>query len=550
MTTTRPAGSHAASVLVAALEHAWTAIRARHPQVPEVVMAVASGSVGRRGELKLGHFAERRWRVATAERPELFVGGEGLAAGAVEVLGTLLHEAAHGLAATREIQDTSRQGRYHNRRYATLAGELGLTVQRAVRRQSGRQPSSTAVPAGAHAQHRSAPLLLIPVHPAPQPPLQRKQHDVERRRQRPQARCVRQRPDQVAALVAGRHEVGKREERRQAQREHQHEQQRPHPQPRPDRQAAKPLAQVPTAHAAVAVLLCVHARNLPLTRSRIEVGTMPCRHHDQPIAQQAVERHWLSSVARLTRSSCRAKTRNTTSDPSVELIGSQNQIHRSSRPPSSRPSVQASGQLTSSDATTNSAQRRNGARSVACARPTAMAATCGSGWPMPRRASRVTSRRVRRSSRRQAWIACRPRGTSIVASPLTLRDCHSYWRGWRQPAGNLAHQPGPPRCDRSFPQQAVNRALSGRGAWSSRSPQPAWRGTLAHRTDAGPTGKQDLQPVEQLPQAQADAAGFGWRSRSRVKKPCATETRVTWWCQPGQLRPSKWSSPRAPLSSR
>jgi hypothetical protein len=95
-----------------------------------------------------------------------------------------------------------------------------------------------------------------------------------------------------------------------------------------------------------------------------------------------------------------------------------------------------------------------------------------------------------------------------------------------------------------------NRALSGRGAWSSRSPQPAWRGTLAHRTDAGPTGKQDLQPVEQLPQAQADAAGFGWRSRSRVRKPCATETRVTWWCQPAQERPSKWSSPSAPLSSR
>jgi hypothetical protein len=44
------------------------------------------------------------------------------------VLGTLLHEAAHGLAQARSIQDTSRQGRYHNRRYATLAAELGLEV--------------------------------------------------------------------------------------------------------------------------------------------------------------------------------------------------------------------------------------------------------------------------------------------------------------------------------------------------------------------------------------------------------------------------------------
>jgi hypothetical protein len=44
------------------------------------------------------------------------------------VLGTLLHEAAHGLAQARGVQDTSRQGRYHNRRYATLADELGLEV--------------------------------------------------------------------------------------------------------------------------------------------------------------------------------------------------------------------------------------------------------------------------------------------------------------------------------------------------------------------------------------------------------------------------------------
>jgi len=46
-----------------------------------------------------------------------------------DVLGTLLHEAAHGMAATRQIKDTSRQGRYHNRRFAELAAELGITVE-------------------------------------------------------------------------------------------------------------------------------------------------------------------------------------------------------------------------------------------------------------------------------------------------------------------------------------------------------------------------------------------------------------------------------------
>jgi hypothetical protein len=75
--TTSPDGT--ASLLVAALERTWQIIRTHHPAVPEAVLVVASGAEGKR--LNLG-----------------------------------------------SIQDTSRQGRYHNRRYATLAGELGLEV--------------------------------------------------------------------------------------------------------------------------------------------------------------------------------------------------------------------------------------------------------------------------------------------------------------------------------------------------------------------------------------------------------------------------------------
>jgi hypothetical protein len=116
----------AASLLVGALEHAWQRIRSRHPEVPEAVLVVASGSEGKR--LNLGHFAPHRWQVNGSDRHEVLVGGEGLQRGPLEVLGTLLHEAAHGLAQARSIQDTSRQGRYHNRRYATLAVELGLQV--------------------------------------------------------------------------------------------------------------------------------------------------------------------------------------------------------------------------------------------------------------------------------------------------------------------------------------------------------------------------------------------------------------------------------------
>ena len=122
--TTTPNG--AASLLVAALEHTWHTIRGRHPDVPEAVLVVASGAEGKR--LNLGHFAPHRWQVQGANRHEVLVGGEGLQRGPVDVLGTLLHEAAHGLAQARGVQDTSRQGRYHNRRYATLARELGLEV--------------------------------------------------------------------------------------------------------------------------------------------------------------------------------------------------------------------------------------------------------------------------------------------------------------------------------------------------------------------------------------------------------------------------------------
>jgi hypothetical protein len=120
--TTTPDGT--ASLLLAALERTWQTIRRRHPDVPDAVLVIASGSAGTR----LGHFAPHRWQVAGADRHEVLVGGEGLQRGALDVLGTLLHEAAHGLAQARGIADTSRAGRYHNRRYATLARELGLDV--------------------------------------------------------------------------------------------------------------------------------------------------------------------------------------------------------------------------------------------------------------------------------------------------------------------------------------------------------------------------------------------------------------------------------------
>ena len=112
--------------LVAAIEEAWAAIQARHEDVPEVVVTLASGNG--RGGMAYGHFAASRWARGDALVHELLVGGEGLQRGGRAVLGTLMHEAAHAAAEARGIKDTSRQGRFHNTRFKAIGEEFGLTL--------------------------------------------------------------------------------------------------------------------------------------------------------------------------------------------------------------------------------------------------------------------------------------------------------------------------------------------------------------------------------------------------------------------------------------
>ncbi|MFF0526577.1 hypothetical protein ACFYTC_48495 [Actinomadura nitritigenes] len=127
------AAERVASLVVAELERVWAAIIRRHPDVPPVVVTLASGTVGvPAGSITLGHFAGARWEhLERGDLAELFVAGEGLARGPRDVLGTLLHEAAHGVGHTRGIRNTSRQGRYHNTEYKKLGMELGLSVAKA-----------------------------------------------------------------------------------------------------------------------------------------------------------------------------------------------------------------------------------------------------------------------------------------------------------------------------------------------------------------------------------------------------------------------------------
>jgi hypothetical protein len=128
MAPSRPANpaNPASSTLVRALEDTWHTITTRHPQIPPAVIIIASGTEGKHP--KWGHHAPERWRVNDDDRTEIMVSGEGLQRTPRQVLGTLLHEAAHALAYTRGIKDTSRQGRYHNKKYAQLAEELGIDI--------------------------------------------------------------------------------------------------------------------------------------------------------------------------------------------------------------------------------------------------------------------------------------------------------------------------------------------------------------------------------------------------------------------------------------
>ena len=120
-------GSQAASRILKVLEDTWLEIRRWHPEIPPVVIIIASGTDGRHP--RWGHHAPGRWNVAGEQYTEVMISGEGLRRSSAEVLGTLLHEAAHALAHARGIKDTSRQGRYHNKHFKTHAEQLGLAVE-------------------------------------------------------------------------------------------------------------------------------------------------------------------------------------------------------------------------------------------------------------------------------------------------------------------------------------------------------------------------------------------------------------------------------------
>jgi hypothetical protein len=128
-TETAPAKKHTGSAVVQLLERVWERIRQNHPELPDAVIVTGMGA--NPGGLKWGHFRAEGWEVVQQEGAalrmnEMFMAGETLAKGAKQVLQTMLHEGAHTLARVRDIQDTSRQHRWHNAKFRALAEEMGL----------------------------------------------------------------------------------------------------------------------------------------------------------------------------------------------------------------------------------------------------------------------------------------------------------------------------------------------------------------------------------------------------------------------------------------
>jgi hypothetical protein len=115
--------------LISALADCWSAIRARHPEVPGVVILPAPAQRGRLNVL--GHFAPIRWKTRRAEDlllHEVVVVAEHLDRTAEDIFETLVHEAAHALNFARGIHDCSPTSQYHNAKFKASAEELGLEV--------------------------------------------------------------------------------------------------------------------------------------------------------------------------------------------------------------------------------------------------------------------------------------------------------------------------------------------------------------------------------------------------------------------------------------
>lgn len=117
--------------IINAVADVIAAVSKNHEGIPEVVVTLASAKG------KHGHFAPSSWSVRSDDedakpvyKHEMFLAAESLKRGAVGTVGTIIHELVHAYCHANNIQDTSNNGVYHNRRFAEVAQEFGIEVEK------------------------------------------------------------------------------------------------------------------------------------------------------------------------------------------------------------------------------------------------------------------------------------------------------------------------------------------------------------------------------------------------------------------------------------
>ncbi|MBA0054307.1 hypothetical protein E0L36_26685 [Streptomyces sp. AJS327] len=109
------------SMIIAAVATAWDALRERHRDLPEV--SVVIDTTGAPHDLRWPDADGKIHGVPTP--PELAVHVDTVREGAKAVVEHVIHVATHALCRVRGVSETSNRGRRHNKRFATMATELG-----------------------------------------------------------------------------------------------------------------------------------------------------------------------------------------------------------------------------------------------------------------------------------------------------------------------------------------------------------------------------------------------------------------------------------------
>lgn len=118
--------------MLAAVNQIVGKARQIHDGIPETIVVLGASGVMRNGQ-KHGHFAPKSWKSRKSEEVygEILLSGESLSRGAVDTLGTILHELTHAYCYANDVKDTSNNARYHNSKFRDKAEEFGLSIEKA-----------------------------------------------------------------------------------------------------------------------------------------------------------------------------------------------------------------------------------------------------------------------------------------------------------------------------------------------------------------------------------------------------------------------------------